>query len=518
MAELNEFDNIQNIDEPKSNNDGDAERKKSDGLQKVIKTITCLPCFPKYEPKPDTPNIDQLKQILDRFRNEDSGETNVDVVERSKSDELSDWTNKVLEYLPGIEDAPEGTEGTHQISSHFLTIKKFYEVAQKAGFESSELDSVFNSLQIYESVMPLAFIVFNDHPDTLKSLTENIELAIGKVENHGTQGCLAMALCGAALLSKFNSILKVIDDLIGQFGIASVAEFIMNLIEVFCKYFNIDLSDADKLASLSDSLQSLITVISKKLSKMFGDIVPDVEREKKWGPLRITQKIKDKLDEFDSGSVIVERTMQSFEKFFEAVEKIDDKYQAKSTQRSVPIDVETIEGEDMDFRKEDVSNQALSARINKDADNAFSEITQVAKVFQYIETILSYGILVFKNEDEILNPLLDLVDECTRILVKFFTLHPLYQIVLGTNYLSKLKVMLKEIIELLKESKLKFNSPKEFLSEIKSQYPDLIYILCKDLLDDKLKKKLKFLPDDLEEAVNGAIDSALDKFKDKFGL
>ena len=76
----------------------------------------------------------------------------------------------------------------------------------------------------------------------------------------------------------------------------------------------------------------------------------------------------------------------------------------------------------------------------------------MAQVFQYIETILTYGVLVLKNEEEVLNPLLDRVDECTRILSKFFGLHPLYQIVLGKNYLSRLKVVLKEVMQLLKDA------------------------------------------------------------------
>lgn len=171
---------------------------------------------------------------------------------------------------------------------------------------------------------------------------------------------------------------------------------------------------------------------------------------------------------------------------------------------------------DEDMRLVDVSRLNVSAQLESGADNAFEEISQVAKIFQHIETILSYGILAFKNEDDILGPLLDHVDECSRILEKFAALHPLYQVLLGKNYLSNLKVVVKKMFYLLKQSKLKFNSPREFLSEVKKQYPDLVYVLCKDLLDDKLKKKLEFLPDNLEDALGGVIDGALDKFKDKF--
>jgi len=45
----------------------------------------------------------------------------------------------------------------------------------------------------------------------------------------------------------------------------------------------------------------------------------------------------------------------------------------------------------------------VTVRITSNQDNAIEEVKEVAKAFQYIETILSYGILVFKNEEEILN-------------------------------------------------------------------------------------------------------------------
>ena len=76
------------------------------------------------------------------------------------------------------------------------------------------MDIFFNSLQIYEvryllilmitelltikliyslsflkTVMPLAFIVFHDHPETINKITESIKSAIGKTEGHSDHGC-----------------------------------------------------------------------------------------------------------------------------------------------------------------------------------------------------------------------------------------------------------------------------------------------------------------------------------------
>lgn len=367
----------------------------------------------------------------------------------------------------------------------------------------------------------MAFFVLQDHPDVLNALTESISKAIDKTVNHGNQSCFMVTMCGAALLTRYNTLLGALDNAIGLLNITSVCELILDLFEVFCRYFNVDLSDSKKLEDLSETLKQAIKVLTHGLKKIFGNILPDVERNEKWGPLRINDKIRNKLAEFDTGSAIIERSMNSFERFFDVVKKCDDKYRSKqlaveASSRSVAIDVDENDMDNIDLQV--VEQQTLSARISRETGDAFEEITQVAQVFQYIDTILTYGILLFKNEDEVLNPLLDRVDECTRILVKFFDMHPLYQVVLGKNYLSKLKVVLKEVLELLKGSKLKINSPKEFMSEVKTQYPNLLYILLQDVLDDKLKKKLEFLPDGLEDQLNGVIDGALDKFKNKFNL
>lgn len=158
----------------------------------------------------------------------------------------------------------------------------------------------------------------------------------------------------------------------------------------------------------------------------------------------------------------------------------------------------------------------MASQIADESASAYEQITQVGRIFQHLETILAYGILIFSNEDEILNPVLDNVDECTRILDKFNGLHPLYKILCGKNYLSKLKVAVKNIIHILDNSKLKVNSPREFLTELRQRYPDLLYLLCESFLNDTLKKKLEFLPDPLENALNDALNGALNKFKNKF--
>jgi hypothetical protein len=397
--------------------------------------------------------------------------------------------------------------------------KKFYTVVKNAGFESTELEVLFNSVQIYESVMSITFIVFKNYPDAMKSINESLNEAIAKIENHSHAGCFTLAFCTIAFVSNFNRIIGLIDSAIGKMGIPKIAQHFLHLIDIFCKFCNIDLSDTQRIASLSESIQEIIKNISGKLKSLFGDsIIPGSERKSKWGPLAITERIRSKLSKFETQSFIVDRTVKSFESFFRAVESIDDNLQdlkAKTAQQQTARSSDDIT--EMDNLQPN-ENKNLAIEILTRHESGFDQIKETARFFQHVETILSYGVLIFKNEDEILNPLLDYVDEGTKILEKYAELHPLYKILLGKNYLSNLKVIVKNIMDLIKNSKLLVNSPNEFLYELKAKYPNLIYLLCESYLNNELKNKLKFLPDSIENALNSQLNQTLSKFKDKFKI
>lgn len=38
--------------------------EENDGLQTLIRIISCLPCFPKYTEKPETPNMDEVSTLF----------------------------------------------------------------------------------------------------------------------------------------------------------------------------------------------------------------------------------------------------------------------------------------------------------------------------------------------------------------------------------------------------------------------------------------------------------------------
>lgn len=150
MAEQTEFDNIPSLPNPGEDTEVAQQKTEMDGLQKAIKAISCLPCFPKYVPKPETPNLDKLKLLYYKFTSGDPETRSVEVVERNGPVELAKWTETVLRFLPGVDDSPQDAQGVSNLTEHFDIVKKFYSSAKNAGFDSPELDTFFNSLQIYE--------------------------------------------------------------------------------------------------------------------------------------------------------------------------------------------------------------------------------------------------------------------------------------------------------------------------------------------------------------------------------
>ncbi len=55
MSNQQEFSNIENESKKKNPNEN--------GLQGIIRILSILPCLPKSEPMPDTPNIDNVYPI-----------------------------------------------------------------------------------------------------------------------------------------------------------------------------------------------------------------------------------------------------------------------------------------------------------------------------------------------------------------------------------------------------------------------------------------------------------------------
>lgn len=158
-----------------------------------------------------------------------------------------------------------------------------------------------------------------------------------------------------------------------------------------------------------------------------------------------------------------------------------------------------------------------SDALKASATNTVREVGTIAKVMQNIEFVLTYGILALKNEDDVLQPLASHVDDCTSILEKYSQLHPLYKVICGKNYLSKLRVTVNDIVELLKKSKLKLNSPEDFIQEVKQRYPELLKLLADDIISGTIREHITDrLPGEIGRVVDGAVKDIFGKVTSKF--
>jgi hypothetical protein len=115
----------------------------------------------------------------------------------------------------------------------------------------------------------LAFFVLQDHPDILHSLTEHITKAIAQTTSHATHGCLTLALCGAALLSRYNTLLAALDAALAHLDMSAVCATILDLFEVFCRYFKVDLRDSRNLEALAETTKQSIKGTQQLLKVYF---------------------------------------------------------------------------------------------------------------------------------------------------------------------------------------------------------------------------------------------------------
>jgi hypothetical protein len=285
------------------------------------------------------------------------------------------------------------------------------------------------------------------------------------------------------MLSRFNEILAEIDRILGDLGIVKIVEFVVKVIEFFCKFFDLSIFDSNKLGMISNSVQDMIGGVQGAFTSVFGNHIPQMRRSQKWGLLEVTGKIRSATSKFESRSPIVTRTCSSFDRLFGLVEKVDNNSQS----------------------------QPQLSRSSDDQGSVMSHINLIGQFFQQLETVLSYGVLIFSNEEAVLNPVLDQVDECANTLEKYMNLHILYKILLGPSYLSKLQVNIQKILDLFERSSLKINSPQDFLNEVKDKYPDLLKIICESM-GDELRQKLDTLPGNIGNTFNNAFNGALNRF------
>ena len=150
---------------------------------------------------PDTPNLDQLKTFLNRFKQDPNTESSF--ISRPSSTELCQWTKKVCEYLPTATDATTASgDDMRPMKKHFSTIQQFYDTVQQAGWAEipPTVQTFMSGIQIYEAVSGLACVVFAEHPDVLKVIENQLGEAREAIMQHGNIGMIGLLCCGTGAL------------------------------------------------------------------------------------------------------------------------------------------------------------------------------------------------------------------------------------------------------------------------------------------------------------------------------
>jgi hypothetical protein len=104
---MSDFDNIE--ENKRTQNENNA----------LANCVSALPCVPSSESAPDTPNINQIREIFNKFSK--SNNTDVSVIERPSTSELCVWSKKILEFLPTVNESQNA--GNTQVINHFASIK-----------------------------------------------------------------------------------------------------------------------------------------------------------------------------------------------------------------------------------------------------------------------------------------------------------------------------------------------------------------------------------------------------------
>jgi hypothetical protein len=364
--------------------------------------------------------------------------------------------------------------------------------------------------------MAIAFVVLHEHPDAMKSINDHIETAIKEIEMldaKGGKNSLSLLCCLPCILSRFGKILALIDQNIGELGVVKIAEFLSNIIEIFCKLTNIHVS-MDLIIGVAHGIHDLVNTMAGALRPLFSKKIPNMNRKSKWATLEIANTIRNNLAKFENKSAIVERTVNSFENVFKAVEAVEgsfEKMMYKQNKSQASID--------------DV-HLVLSTETSSEHEAILNQVSQMGKFLQCTETIITYGILVISDEQHTLEKIMDNIDECSGILNKFAGLHIVYKLICGTKYLSKLSAIVANIIDLLEHSNLKINSPGQFISDLKRSYPKLLFMLVDSIVGDKnlaikhildgsqhsASQIINDIKNDAKEQAHNAIDDAKKRF------
>lgn len=354
----------------------------------------------------------------------------------------------------------------------------------------------------------LAFVIFQEKPNILNSINEQIKKAQNLIQSLTKRNFLLNAkIFDSYLFYEFDELLGLIDNNIGQFNLERVVDFVLNIIEVLCKYVQVDLKQMDKFI-LIDLVNNCAIFFNKEFKKSsYHQSKFDLtRRDKKWSLLKFTQLVYINIELFDGSRNVIERLITSFKRLYNSLDDFEKHFKSTLEQinllKKLPklIKFENEKAVVIPQKNEFILDSIRKTSYFNEFDNVnlqgsgiYQLIESVGKTLQKIEGFLIYSIIFTKNQEDILYPLSGHLDECSRILEKFCNLHILFKLANGDSFLKKLNIIVKRIIDLLESSnsklKLKDYETKD-AKEYMEYFSELVYNIGINTLE--ISDKIEF--------------------------
>lgn len=145
--------------------------------------------------------------------------------------------------------------------------------------------------------MSLAFIIFQEYPKTISAISSQLTRVEQMLTKSGQSSAPRKIRLSNESANEVDDAIEFVDAKIGEFGLVSIAEFIADIIEVFCQYVGgrMDL-ERTNIGLANEFLGKLLAAIGPKLNAVNSEYDSPEKRLSNWALLPLSQRIQVELE------------------------------------------------------------------------------------------------------------------------------------------------------------------------------------------------------------------------------
>ena len=168
--------------------------------------------------------------------------------------------------------------------------------------------------------MSLAFIIFQEYPKTISAISSQLTRVEQMLTKSGQSSAPRKIRLSNESANEVDDAIEFVDAKIGEFGLVSIAEFIADIIEVFCQYVGgrMDL-ERTNIGLANEFISKLLAAIGPKLNAVNSEYDSPEKRLSNWALLPLSQRIQVELENRIESSLFLLIT------FIESSNRIRDK-------------------------------------------------------------------------------------------------------------------------------------------------------------------------------------------------